>query len=82
VLGQSRQEHVPAFVAGDRWFFMQQGAPRVGRFPAVFLQELRDKTPPQRLVSTSEQSTQPRQGKRLVRRRRNLITIPLPLSAL
>lgn len=55
VLRQRREEDIPMFVSGGSRLRIQKSATRLDRFPPVLLQELRDQTPPSRLVGPNEQ---------------------------
>src|SRR5262249_59502595 len=68
MLGQRREEDIPALVTGRVRLSHQQRRPGLWRLPAVLLQELGDQEPVLRLVSVSQEPGQRRDGHRLVLR--------------
>src|SRR5688572_11806659 len=68
MLGESRQKDVPVLVSGGSRLGFEQPCPGLGWLPPVLLQELRDETPPQRVVRTGQEGAEPLQGQRLVGR--------------
>jgi hypothetical protein len=50
VLGECREQGVPALVAHGRGFVGEQADLGLGWLPAILLKELRDQTPPDLLV--------------------------------
>jgi hypothetical protein len=66
MFSQGRQEHIPSFVARADRLTHEQATTRPDRLPALLLQELRDQPPPQRVVHSGQQASEPYERHRLV----------------